>query len=182
MDNSFVFNSFLPEMHDKRWLERRKHYFPNPEEYKKHLREQSDEHWEQAKTGGVSKEMSKREHEARVKEAVRKRKVREANFCRSSAEEKCLAEEKRLAEERRLAEEKRLKELGPNFPKVWDLSYKKEDPQNIFLRRPDDTLDWDFFKFNVYVNETDYFQTNFFEDLDELKWKNTEKVKDIQYK
>ena len=56
----------------------------------------------------------------------------------------------------------------------------KEDPQRIFLRKSDDNLDWDFFKFKVYVNETDYFQTNFFEDLDELKWKNTEKVKDIR--
>ena len=49
-----TFNSFLPEMHDRRWLERRKHYCANPEEYKKHLEEQADEHWEQSKTGGIS--------------------------------------------------------------------------------------------------------------------------------
>ena len=140
-------------MNDPRYLNRLKEYYQNPEEYKKHLKEQSDEHWEQAKTGGISKEMS-------VKEALRKKA--------------------RVAEEKKRAEEKRLKELGPAYPKVWDLSYKKEDPQKIFLRRSDDTLDWDFFKFNVYVNETDYFQTNFFEDLDNLKWKNTGNVKDIR--
>ena len=30
------------------------------------------------------------------------------------------------------------------------------------------------------MNETDYFDTNFYENLDELKCKNTEKVKDIR--
>ena len=167
MNDSFTFNfvpqanAFLPgEMHDRRWLERRKHYFENPEEYKKHLKQESDEHWEQAKTGGVSKEMS-------VKEALRKKHAEEE---RKKAEE----------EEKRKAEEKRRRELGPNFPKVWDLSNKKEDPQKIFLRRSDDTLDWDVFKFKVYVNETDYFQTNFYEDLDNLKWRNTGNVKDIR--
>ena len=110
--------------------------------------QESDKDWEEAKTGGINKEMS-------VKEALRKKHVEE---------ERKKVEERRIAEEKKVAEEKRLKALGPNFPKVWDLSYKKEDPQKIFLRRSDDTLDWDFFKFNVYVNETDYFQTNFYED------------------
>ena len=48
------------------------------------------------------------------------------------------------------------------------------------MKKRDDNLDWDSFKFRVYVNETDYFTTNFYEDIDELKWKNTEKVKDIR--
>ena len=56
----------------------------------------------------------------------------------------------------------------------------KKDPQKIFIKKSDDNLDWDFFKFKVYVNETDYFNTNFYENPDELKWKNTGKVKDIQ--
>ena len=73
----------------------------------------------------------------------------------------------------RLAEEKRLAALGPNFPKVWDLSYVKEDPQKIFIRKSNDEIEWDFFKFRVFVNETDYFDTNFYENLDKLKWKNT---------
>ena len=30
------------------------------------------------------------------------------------------------------------------------------------------------------MNETDYFDTNFYENFDELKWKNTGKVKDIR--
>ena len=30
------------------------------------------------------------------------------------------------------------------------------------------------------MNETDYFDTNFYENSDELRWKNTEKVKDIR--
>ena len=75
-------------------------------------------------------------------------------------EERRRAEEERLAKEKRLAEEKRIKDLGPNFPKVWDLSYKKEDTLRIFLRR-DDNLDWDFFKFKVYVNKTDFFKQIF---------------------
>ena len=37
-----------------------------------------------------------------------------------------------------------------------------------------------FFKFKVYVNETDYFNSNFYKNLDDLKWKNTEKIKDIR--
>ena len=161
-------------MHDRRWLERRKHYFENPKEYKKHLEEQANEDWEKSKTGGISKEMS-------VKEALRKKKVREAQREWAKPTTRAvLALPRGLRPNESSAEEKRLKKLGPNFPKVWDLSYKKEDPQRIFLRRSDDTLGWSFFKFNVYVNETDYFQTNFYEDLDELKWKNTEKVKDIR--
>ena len=134
-------NSFLPNTRDRNWVNRMKERYQNPEEYKKHLREQSNENWEQSKTGGISEEMS-------VREAQRKRQVEE---------ERRRAEEKRLEEERRKAEEKRLRELGPNFPKVWDLSYKREEPQRIFLRKSDDKLDWDFFKFKVYVNETDYF-------------------------
>ena len=93
-----MFNSFLPEMHDRRWLERRKHYFESPEEYKKHLRQESDEHWERSKTGGVSEEMS-------VKEALRKKKVEE---------ERRLVEERRVAEEKRLAEEE-AKRIRPKF-------------------------------------------------------------------
>ena len=34
MNDPFTFNLFLPEMHDRRWLERRKHLYENPEEYK----------------------------------------------------------------------------------------------------------------------------------------------------
>ena len=45
MNDPFTFNSFLPEgMHDRRWLERRKQLYENPEEYKKHLKQQADEH------------------------------------------------------------------------------------------------------------------------------------------
>ena len=94
-----------------------------------------------------------------IKEAQRKRLV---------AEEERLAEKKRqrerevqITEEKRLAEEKRINELGPNFPKVWDLSYVREVPQKLFRKKRDDRLDWDFFKFKIYVNEKDYFTTNF---------------------
>ena len=158
MDNPLIFNSFLPEMHDRRYFQRMKEYYQNPEEYKKHLKQESDEHWEQAKTGGISKEMS-------VKEALWKKK---------------LAEERKKRLEEDLGPKSEAAQAEPAFPKIWDLSYKKEDPQRIFLRRSDDSLDWNFFKFKVYVNETDYFQTNFYEDLDNLKWKNTENVKDIR--
>ena len=60
------------------------------------------------------------------------------------------------------------------------MSYVKEDPQKIFIKKSNDEIDWDFFKFKVYVNETDYFNTNFYENPDELTWKNTHKVKDIR--
>ena len=56
MNDPFTFNSFLPEMHDRRWLERKKHYYANPEEYKKHLKQETDERWKQAISGGVSEE------------------------------------------------------------------------------------------------------------------------------
>ena len=60
MNDPFGYNSFLPEMRDRRWLERQKHLYQNTEEYKKHLEQQSDEHWKQAMSGGVSKEMSEK--------------------------------------------------------------------------------------------------------------------------
>ena len=41
-------------------------------------------------------------------------------------------------------------------------------------------MNWNFFKFRIYVNDKDYFETNFYENLEDLKWKNTEKVKDIR--
>ena len=148
MNNPFEFNSFLPEARDRRWLERRKQLYQNPEEYKKHLKQQSDEHWKQFKTGGVSKEMS--EHEA-----IRKREAKEE-------------------------EERKEKALEPNFPKVWDLNYFREDTQKIFKKLSDDKLDWNFFDFPIYPHEESYFTSNFFENLDELKWENKEKVKDIR--
>ena len=55
-----MYNSF-GELHDRRWLERLKHYYQNPEEYKKHLEEEENQHWEQAKKGGINEEMSKNE-------------------------------------------------------------------------------------------------------------------------
>ena len=81
------------------------------------------------------------------------------------------------------------KDDGPNseasraelaYPKVWNLSFNKEEPVKIFKKASSDEVDWDFFKFKVYVNEKDYFSTNFYENIEELKWKNTEKVKDIR--
>ena len=152
MNNLFEFNSFLPEACDKKWVNVMKQRYQNPEKYKENIKQQSKEHWGQAKAGGVSKEMSRK-----------------------------LAEEKRENELacKKAKEEKRIAELGPNFLKVWDLSYVKEYPQKIFKRKSNDEIDWDIFKFKVYVNETDYFDTNFYKNLD-LKWKNTEKVKDIQ--
>ena len=96
-----LFNAFLPDTRDRNWVEKMKERYQNPERYKEHLKEQSEEHWEQSKTGGVSEEMS-------IAEAQQKRRV---------PEEKRLAGEKRLAEEKRLVVEKRLKEIGPNFPK-----------------------------------------------------------------
>ena len=115
MDNPLIYNSFIPGgMHDRRWLERQKHLYQNPEEYKKHLKKQSDKDWEEAKTGGVSKEMS-------VKEALRKKEVEEER-------------KKRIEEERRKDEERRLKALGPNFPKVRDLSYKKRGHTKNFSK------------------------------------------------
>ena len=122
----------MPQMHDRRWLQRLKEYYQNPTQYKKHLEEQADKEWEEAKTGGVSKEMS-------IKEADRKKHVAEEKKRRE--EEKKIAEEKRLKEEARIAEEKRIEALGPNFPKVWDLSFVREDPQKIYMKKRDDTLD-----------------------------------------
>ena len=45
--NSFVpqANAFLPDIRDRRWLERRKQWYQNPERYKEHLKEGSDEDW-----------------------------------------------------------------------------------------------------------------------------------------
>ena len=160
MNNPFDFNSFMPEARSRRWVEHQRQRYQNPEKFKEYLKQQSDEHWKQAQTGGVSEEMS-------ILKAQRKREV---------------AEKKRLDEERRQREleKKRLKELSPNFPKVWDLNYVREEPQKIFMRKKDDSLDWDFLKFKIYVDESNYFTTNFYEDLEGLKWKNTEKVNDIR--
>ena len=120
MDNPLIYNSFMPEMHDRRWLERRKRLYANPEEYKKHLQEQANEDWEKSKIGGVSEEMSK-------KEAIRKKRREE--------------------EEARVAEEKRVKALGPNFPKVWDLNYFREDTHKIFKKLSSDKLTGPFLTF-----------------------------------
>ena len=150
INNPFDFNSFLPEARDRRWLVRRKQWYQNPQQYKEHLKQQSDEHWKQAISGGVSKEMSE-------KEAIRKK---------NEAEKKAKEEE-----------EKRLAALGPSFPKVWDLNYVKEYPRKIFKKKSNDELGWDFFKFKIYVNETEFCETNFYENLDELKWKNTHKIR-----
>ena len=153
MNNPFEFNSFLPEAQDRNWVNRMKERYQNPEKYKQHLKEQEDASWEQAKTGGINEEMSRK-----------------------------LAEEKREKEiaRKKAEEEKKIEELGPNFPKVWDLSYVKENLQKIFKKESNDEIDWSFFKFKVFVNETDYFDTNFYENLEDLKRKNTEKVKDIR--
>ena len=58
-----------------------------------------------------------------------------------------LAKEKQEKEiaRKKAEEEQRIAELGPNFPKVWDLSYVKEDPQKIFKKKSNDELDWSFF-------------------------------------
>ena len=107
------------------------------------------------------------------KEGIRKRQ-REAR----------IEKEKKIAEEKRMCEhEAQVKELGPAYPKVWDLNYIREEAGKIFRKKRDDILDWDFFKFKIYVNEKgDYFTTNFYEDLKGLKWKNQmpEKIKDIR--
>ena len=91
MNNPFEFNSFLPEARNQNWVNRMKEKYQNPEKYKQHLKEQSEEHWRQAQTGGISEEMSRK-----------------------------LAEEKREKEiaRKKAEEEKRIAELGPNFPKV----------------------------------------------------------------
>ena len=115
-----MYNSF-GELHDRRWLERRKHLYVNPEEYKKHLKKEADKNWEEAKTGGISKEMSKKEAIRKRQEEAKRRKEEEAK--------------------KKLAEEKRLKALGPNFPKVWDLNYFREDTQKIFKKLSSDKLD-----------------------------------------
>ena len=165
------FNLFMPDTRDQNWVNRIQERYQNPQKYKEHLKKQADEDWEQSKKGGVSEEMS-------IKEAQRKKQVAEDK--RRREEEERIAEEKRIADEKRIAEEKRIAALGPNFPKVWDLSYVREDPQKIFRKKMDDTLDWDFFIFKAYVDENNFFMTKFYENPDELKWKNTEKVKDIR--
>ena len=166
-----MFNSF-GELHDRRWLQRRKHYYQNPTQYKEHLKEEADQHWELSKKGGINKEMS-------VNEALRKKRVAEEAKRREEEEQKRKEEALRKKEEARLAEEKRLASI-PNFPKVWDLIYVREDTQKIFLKKKDDTLDWDFFNFKAYVDEKNFFMTKFYENLDNLKWLNTKKVKDIR--
>ena len=45
------FNAFLPNTRDRNWVEKMKERYQNPERYKEHLKEQSEEHWEQSKTG-----------------------------------------------------------------------------------------------------------------------------------
>ena len=105
MNNGFEFNSFLPGARDRNWVNRIKERYQTPERYKQHLKEQEDAHWEQAKTGGINEEMSRK-----------------------------LAEDKREKETARqkAEEEKRVKELGPNFPKVWDLNlYKRISTKNF---------------------------------------------------
>ena len=129
MNNPFEFNSFLPEARDRNWVNRMKERYQTPERYKEHIKQQSEEHWEQAKTAGINKEMSRKLAE----------KKRENELARKKAEE-----------------ENRLAELGPNVPKVCDLNYLKEYPQKIFKKKSSDEIDWDFFKFKVYVNENDY--------------------------
>ena len=156
MNNPFAFNLFLPEMRDRRWLERRKQLYENPEKYKEHLKQKSDEQWEQSKTGGVSKEISKHE-------AIRKREEKQ--------------KEKREQEALGGLHPEQSK---PNFPKVWDLNYFQEDTQKIFKKLSNDKLDWDFFDFPIYPHEESYFTSNFYKNLDELKWENKEKVKDIR--
>ena len=96
--------------HDTRYYKKLWELNNDREGYKKRLQEKADEDWEWAKKGGVSEEMS-------IKEALRKRQVEE---------ERRLAEERRIAEEKRITEVKRIAALGPNFPKVWDLSYVRE--------------------------------------------------------
>ena len=183
-------NSF-GELHDRRWLQRKKHYYQNPTQYKEHLKEEADQHWELSKKGGINEEMSvneavrkKRveEEKKRQLEATRRREEEEAK--RRVEEEKKRKEEARKREhEARVAEEKRLAAI-PNFPKVWDLIYIREDTQKIFMKKKDDTLDWNsgetFFNFKAYVDEKNFFMTKFYENLDNLKWLNTENVKDIR--
>ena len=77
MNNPLTFNSFLPEMRDRRWLERKKHLYENPEKYKKHLKQQSDKNWKQAISGGVSKEMSEKEVIRKKQEEEAERKAKE---------------------------------------------------------------------------------------------------------
>ena len=123
-------NSF-GELHDRRWLRRKNHYYQNPTQYKKHLEEEVNQNWDLAKKGGINEEIS--ENEALRKKRVEKKKEEELK----RREE----EERKRKEEARIAEEKRLASI-PNFPKVWDLSYVRDPPQKIFLKKSDDTLDW----------------------------------------
>ena len=60
------FNSFMPQAYSRRWVEQKRLRYQNPEKYKEYLKQQSDERWKQAISGGVSEEMSE-------KEAIRKR-------------------------------------------------------------------------------------------------------------
>ena len=193
-------NSF-GELHDRRWLQRKKYYYQNPTQYKEHLKEEADQHWEIAKKGGINEEMSVNEalRKKRVEEEAKRREEEEKK--RKEEEEQKRKEEVRKKEEARIAEQKRLAQgrgpdanevrFIPNFPKVWDLSYVQETPQKIFMKKKDDTLEWDsgsggsggpetFFNFKAYVDEKNFFMTKFYENLDNLKWLNTEKVKDIR--
>ena len=127
-----MYNSF-GELHDRRWLERQKHLYANPKEYKEHLKQQSDKDWEKAKTGGINEEMSialARDTKEEIrKEEAKKKKEEEAN---------------KVGTQSKIA-------LGPNFPKVWDLNYFREDTQKIFKKLSNDKLDWDFFDFPIWI-------------------------------
>ena len=50
--------TFLGETHDRNLVNRMKERYQNPKKYKEHIKQQSDAHWEQAKTGGINHEMS----------------------------------------------------------------------------------------------------------------------------
>ena len=124
--------------------------YQNPEKYKEHLKQEEDEHWELAQSGGINEEMNE-------SEAIRKRDQ---------------ADKERKAEEAKV-------DHGPNFPKVWDLNYFPEDPHSIF-KKSINKIDWDFFNFKIFVDEKNFFMSNFFGDFDELKWLNTEKIEDFR--
>lgn len=113
MNDGFDFNSFLPEACDRRWLEKMRQRYQNPEMYKESLKQKEDEHWKQAISGGVGKEMSE-------KEAKRKK-----DLARREQAEKRADEQKG---------EKKSYPPGLNFPKVWDLNYFREDTQKIFKK------------------------------------------------
>ena len=132
-----MYNSF-GELHDRRWLQRRKYYFQNPSQYKQHLKEEADQHWELSKKGGINEEMSRNE-------AIRKRQVEEQK--RKEEEKKSFANEAERSSE----------QSEPNFPKVWDLNYFREDTQKIFKKLSSDNPGWSFFDFHIYPHEQSYF-------------------------